>query len=104
MNKTPGKCPLGTRQIADEYFIENRHRLLDIAAFLDRLDRSHDGENPSNDFRIRAFRQALRLLLDPNPGRLERIHMVFSDPTVEPREKPDRKAAYGAYNPSLEVL
>jgi hypothetical protein len=30
--------------------------------------------------------------------------MVFSDPTVEPREKLDRKAAYGAYNPTREVL
>ncbi len=104
MKKAPGKCPLSTRQIADEYFIENRHRLLDIAAFLDRIERSQDGEDPANDFRLRAFRQALVLLVDQNPDHLRRILMSFSDPTTEPRVKLDRKAAYGAYNPSLEVL
>ena len=64
MKKTAGKCPLSTRQIADEYFIENRHRLLDIAAFLDRLDRSQDGQEPAKDFRLRAFQQALKVLQD----------------------------------------
>lgn len=104
MTRKNGKCPLTTRRIVDEYFIENRHKILDIAAFLDRLDRSQDGEDPANDFRVRALRQALEVLNDPAPDRLRRIHMIFSDPTTEPREKTDRKAAWGAYNPSLEVL
>jgi hypothetical protein len=99
-----GKCPLTTQKIVDEYFIENRHKILDIAAFLDRLDRSVDGEDPGKDFRIAALRKALALLNEPGPDRLRRIHMIFSDPTVEPREKTDRKAAWGAYNPSLEAL
>jgi hypothetical protein len=104
MAKNTGKCPLTTRQIVDEYFIENRHRILDVAAFLDRLDRSSDGEDPSQDFRIDPFHKALAVLTDSNPDRLRRIHMIFSDPTAQPREKTDRKAAWGAYNPSLEVL
>lgn len=104
MRRKPGKCPLNTRQVVDEYFIENRHRLLEIAAFLDRLDRSADAASPADDFRMQAFEKALHALLEPNPGRLPRIHMIFSDPTTEPREKTDRKAAWGAYNPSLEVL
>jgi hypothetical protein len=104
MARETGKCPLTTRQIVDEYFIENRHRILDIAAFLDRIDRSSDGEDPTKDFRIGAFHKALTVLTDSNPDRLRRIHMTFSDPTVQPREKTDRKAAWGAYNPSLEVL
>lgn len=33
--------PRPGRQLVDEYFIENRTRLLDIAAFLDRLDPAH---------------------------------------------------------------
>jgi hypothetical protein len=104
MARKIGKCPLTTRQIADEYFVENRHKILDIAAFLDRLDRSSDGEDPAKDFRVIAFRKALALLNDSEPDRLRRIHMIFSDPTTEPRKKTDRKAAWGAYNPSLEVL
>ena len=103
MTGRPGTCPLTTRRIADEYFLENRHRLLDIAAFLDRLDRSADGANPADDFRLRAFQQALAVLLEPGPDRLRRVHMVFSDPTVDPREALDGKAAYGAYDPAPPV-
>ena len=32
--------PLSPQALVDEYFIENRTRLLEIAAFLDRLDRA----------------------------------------------------------------
>ena len=39
MKPQPQKPPLSGTQIVDEYFIENRTRLLEIAAFLDRLDR-----------------------------------------------------------------
>ena len=102
MTTRPGKCPLTTRQIADEYFIENRARVLDIAAFLDRLDRSRDGADPGGDFRIRALHQSLRVLLEPGPDRARRVHMTFSDPTTEPRQRLDRKGAWGAFDPSLE--
>ena len=97
------KCPMTTQQIVDEYFIENRARLLDLAAFLDRLDRSADARDPQADFRMRAFRQGLDELLSGEPGRARRVQMIFSDPTTEPRPRLDRKAAYGAYNPDLEV-
>ena len=96
------RCPLPTSRIVDEYFIENRARVLEIAAFLDRLDRSADGAPASADFRIKAFQRALTVLMVSGPGRARQIHMIFSDPTIEPREKLDRKAAYGAYNPDLE--
>ena len=39
MNNSATSCVLDMNQILDEYFLENRHRLLEIAAFLDRLDR-----------------------------------------------------------------
>lgn len=95
------KCPMNKQQLVDEYFIENRTRMLDIAAFLDRLDRS--GQNP-DDFRIRAFRKGLLELVSDEPGRIERVQILLSDPTTEPRERLDRKAAYGAYKPVQEVL
>ena len=97
------KCPLSTRQLIDEYFIENRTRLLDVAAFLDRLDRSRDGQDPATDFRMRAFRDGLRELLSDVPGRIDRVQTILSDPTTEPREHLDRKGAFGAYNPVQEV-
>jgi len=97
------KCPLSTRQLIDEYFIENRTRLLDVAAFLDRLDRSKDGQDPATDFRMRAFRDGLRELLSEDSGRIERVQMILSDPTTEPREQLDRKGAFGAYNSGQEV-
>ena len=91
------KCPQTTSQLIDEYFLENRHRLLDIAAFFDRLERSADGQDPSSDFRIQALREALRIVADGEPQRALRAQMIFSDPTVEPRPALDRKAAYGAF-------
>ena len=36
MTGTPTPSPLTPTQLVDEYFIENRNRLIEIAAFLDR--------------------------------------------------------------------
>ena len=33
-------CPLTGPQVVDLYFMEHRAKLLDLAAFLDRLDRA----------------------------------------------------------------
>jgi hypothetical protein len=46
---TEGTCLLTTSQIVDEYFIENRTRLLELAAFLERIDRSADGGDARGD-------------------------------------------------------
>ncbi|MDC4226471.1 MAG: hypothetical protein MPW15_20045 [Candidatus Manganitrophus sp.] len=61
--------PLTGVQLIDEYFIENRTRLLDLAAFLDRLDRAADPDIET-DFRRGAFREALRTLSDSNGARV----------------------------------
>jgi hypothetical protein len=53
---------------------------------------------------MRAFRQGLRELVSDEPGRTERVQMILSDPTTEPREQLDRKGAFGAYKPVEEVL
>ena len=98
-----GTCPLTTRQIIDEYFIENRTRLLELAAFLERIDRSADGGDPRGDFRMAAFQQALRVLASDAPDKMDQIQFIFSDQTVAPREKLDAKSATGAWNPTAEV-
>ena len=94
--------PKTGRELVDEYFIENRTRLLEIAAYLDRLDRT-DTSLVDRDFRVRAFREAVQLLeLRPTGGepqtRVERIQHLLSDPTTEPLEKLDMKSARGAYD------
>lgn len=93
-----GRTPLATQRIIEEYFIENRTRVLDVAAFLDRLDRSADGADSSADFRIRALHACLLELVSDRPGRADRIQRILSDPTTEPREVLDRKGAYGAFD------
>jgi hypothetical protein len=75
--------------------LEHRTKILDIAAFLDRMDRSVD-QNAENDFRVVAFRQALSKLCSEEPERVEKIQMVLSDQTVEPLARRDRQGAYGA--------
>ena len=94
--------PKTGRELVDEYFIENRTRLLEIAAFLDRLDRT-DSSLVDRDYRVRAFRDAIRLLesspTSGEPGtRVERIQHLLSDPTTEPLEKLDTKSARGAFD------
>ena len=98
-----GTCPLTTGQIVDEYFIENRTRLLELAAFLERIERSSNGADPARDFRIAAFHQALHVLASNAPDKMDQIQFIFSDSTVEPREKLDTKSASGAWNPAAEV-
>jgi len=87
--------PLTQKQHIDAYFMEQRNRVLEIAAFLDRLDRI-DVQNANDDFRIVALRQAMAELNSDEPGRIERIQMIFSDQNTELLEELDRKAAYGA--------
>ena len=63
MSVSPIPSPKSGTGLIDEYFIENRTRLLEVAAYLDRLDRSGDSA-VSGDFRMRAFREALAVLCE----------------------------------------
>ncbi len=97
MKSKPGTCPMTRKQVVDTYFIEHRTKILDIAAFLDRLDRASD-QGPERDFRMRAFREALQMLCSDQAGRVHKIQMLWSDPTTEPRETLDQKSACGAHD------
>ncbi|MBU6410852.1 MAG: hypothetical protein KGR98_10745 [Verrucomicrobia bacterium] len=84
-------------QILDLYFLDARHKLVEIAAFLDRLDRA----DSAADFRAEAFHAAL----DQLPGkadRAERILLALSDPTAEPVAKAETKGACGAWQRQVE--
>lgn len=96
MEQHTGTCPLTRRQVADEYFIESRNRLLEIAAFLDRLERAEGAAE--RDFRVQAFQEALKVLCDDEPARVQRIQMLLSDPSTELKAKLDQKSATGAHD------
>ena len=80
------------QQVLDLYFMDARCKLIDLAAFLDRVDRG-SGED---DFRIKAFRTALAELSKNNPDRARQVLLTFSDPTTEPIPSATTKAACGA--------
>ena len=83
-----------TRQQAlDLYFMEARAKLIDIAAFLDRVERA-EGEP---DFRLAAFVNALKALGAGNAQRARNVLLSLSDPTTEPIPAATTKAACGAW-------
>jgi len=84
---------MNRQQLLDLYFLEARSKLVDIAAFLDRLDRAK-GED---DFRLAAFNQALGQLQPGATSRAERVLGSLSDPTIEPIPAATTKAACGAW-------
>jgi hypothetical protein len=102
MGELTGTCPLSREQIVGQYFLEHRARLLDIAAFLDRLDRAASGGAP--DFREQALLQALRLVADGGPQRTARVLNLFSDLSEQlPQSAQGMKGALGAVKPAVGV-
>jgi len=81
------------QQVLDLYFMENRAKLIDLAAFLDRVDRA-GGEA---DFRLDAFKQAMTHLGDGKPERAKNVLLSLSDPTTAPIDKAPGKGAVGAW-------
>jgi len=78
------KSPLSAREILECSFLENRARLLEVAAFLDRMERAGDAVDIRNDYRRRALLRAVECLLNPSGDRVKTILESLSDPTVEP--------------------
>jgi hypothetical protein len=93
-----GISPLTQRELIAEYFMEHRVQVLELAAFLDRLDRA-PGSDIEDDFRLRSIREALAVLADGEGQRVQRVQMVFSDPRSELLDELDQKSAKGAYDP-----
>jgi hypothetical protein len=81
------------QQVLDLYFLDARSRLIDLAAFLDRIERATGKE----DFRMRAFRKAVGELTGNKNRRAEKVLLAFSDPTTKPIPVAATKAACGAY-------
>ncbi|MBT0665822.1 hypothetical protein KI809_16045 [Geobacter pelophilus] len=95
---TPHYRQLNATEILDLYFIENRARLLDIASFLDRIDRYEGSDEAKADFRYQALVNAAKLLHNSDTGRTVAIQNSFSDPSTEPLESAIGLKAVGAWD------
>ena len=102
-------------QVLDHYFLDARHKLIEIAAFLDRVERASGPSSLSastrlnkprrsvtkkdgkDDFRLKAFRAALGKLDSRHKEKARRVLLAFSDPTTKPIAKAASKSAAGAW-------
>jgi hypothetical protein len=81
------------QQILDLYFLDARSKLIELAAFLDRVERAEG----KDDFRLKAFRTALAELTANKKEKAKKALLAFSDPTTEPIVKASGKGAVGAF-------
>ena len=86
------------KELLDLQFIDARHKLIDLAAFLDRIER-HPGDE---DYRFAAMKNALPILLSDRPDRARAVLESFSDHTCEVSESAPFQGAFGAANPSMK--
>ena len=83
------------KDILDLYFMAARRDLIEIAAYLDRLDR-HEGEE---DFRVEGFHKALEALQNPqDKSRAEAVLIALSDHSESPIPAATIQGAFGAPN------
>ena len=69
--------------VLDRYFQETRCKIIEIAATLDRLDRSAGGKSALSDRRLDQIRRSLRLLSEETDDRATKCQMAFSLPYEE---------------------
>jgi hypothetical protein len=83
---------LSKKELLDMQFIDARARLIDLAAFLDRLQR-HEGEA---DIRLKYFMEALPILMEDRPDRAKAVLDKFSDHSEGLSETAPFQGATGA--------
>ena len=81
--------------LVDLQFIDARSRVIDVAAFLDRMDR----HGQADDYRVAALKKALLEVLKDEPGRARRVLESLSDHTAEPIPAATIQGAFGAVRP-----
>lgn len=80
-------------EVLDLYFADARSKLIDLAAFLDRIERSAGPD----DFRVRSLRAALTHLTKGETEKAKAVLLTLSDPTTEPIAVATTKGATGAW-------
>jgi hypothetical protein len=69
--------PLPAARVLEQYFLEARCKLLDLAAILDRIARG-EPKGIDTDPRLGQIRRALEVLLSDSPNKAESIQQIFS--------------------------
>jgi len=70
--------PLPAARALDQYFLEARARLLDLAAILDRIGRGEEAGAANADGRTERITRALEVLRSSAPNKAEQIQQIFS--------------------------
>ena len=84
------------QELLDLQFVDARHKLIDLAAFLDRIDR-HPG---APDYRMEAMKKTLAILLSDRPDRARAVLEALSDHSPEPIPQAAFQGAFGAPKPA----
>lgn len=79
--------------LVDLSFMDSRFKLIELAAFLDRVQNA----GQDDDFRVQQLKQAIACLNGNTPERAKQVLLTFSDPTLEPIAKAHMQGAMGAY-------
>ena len=75
-------------------FMDARWKVIDVAAFLDRVQRAgQDG-----DYRVSELKKALACLNSDDPERAKQVLLSLSDPSEEPIPAAPGKGAAGAWD------
>ena len=82
MNSLPASKAL------DQFYLEARCRLLDLAAILDRVHRGPGAAQVAVDPRVERIRTALEVLRTETGGTAERVQRIFSLDYDQAWEKP----------------
>ncbi len=88
------------KELLDLQFIDARHMLINLAAFLDRIDR-HEGDE---DYRYTALKKALPILQANRPDRAKAVLESFSDHSPEIPISAPFQGAFGAALPGRESI
>jgi hypothetical protein len=71
------------QSVLDRHYLEIRCRILDLAAMLDRVERSPDASAQLADLRMELIKQGMNILLSSGNDRAERVQLLFSDEYVD---------------------
>ena len=69
---------MAANDVLEREFLEMRAKILELAASFDRLDRG-DG-SIAGDPRVALLEDGVRILLEEQDGRAERVQLLFSQP------------------------